>query len=92
MIYFKDDSGEIFAYDNDVDEKYIKDGLKKLTKEEVLAISTKNGEREKSLRIFELQRFLSQTDFKVMPDYDQPNEDIKKQRQEWRDEIRNLSK
>lgn len=41
-------------------------------------------------RIAELKRLLADTDFKVLPDYDEPNDDIKAQRQEWREEIRQL--
>lgn len=47
-------------------------------------------EEIKLLRITELKTMLSSTDFKVLPDYDQPNEEIKAQRQLWRDEIRSL--
>lgn len=41
-------------------------------------------------RITELKKMLTETDFKVLPDYDEPNEDIKSQRQAWREEIRQL--
>ena len=41
-------------------------------------------------RIAELTKLLSDTDFKVMPDYDKPIGDLKEQRQSWRDEIRAL--
>lgn len=42
------------------------------------------------VRIAELKRMLAETDFKAMPDYDQPNADILTQRQAWREEIRAL--
>ena len=45
---------------------------------------------QQQARIAELKQLLSDTDFKVLPDYDQPNGDIKAQRQAWRDEIRQL--
>lgn len=41
-------------------------------------------------RIAALQGLLSSTDHKVAIDYDKPNDDIKIQRQAWRDEIRAL--
>ena len=44
----------------------------------------------KILRINELKQFLASTDYKILPDYDKPNDDIKVQRQEWRNEIRIL--
>lgn len=45
---------------------------------------------ENQARIKELKRLLVESDFKVLPDYDQPNEDIKAQRQAWREEVRLL--
>lgn len=42
------------------------------------------------VRIIELKKLLGESDFKVLPDYDQPNEDIKTQRQAWREEVRQL--
>lgn len=44
----------------------------------------------KAKRIAELQGLLASTDHKVALDYDKPNDDIKVQRQAWRDEIRAL--
>jgi hypothetical protein len=41
-------------------------------------------------RIFELKQLLIDSDYKVLPDYNKPNEAIKAQRQVWRDEIRTL--
>jgi len=41
-------------------------------------------------RIAELKQFLNDTDFKVLPDYDKPDEGVKAQRQAWREEIRTL--
>jgi len=46
--------------------------------------------RNKRLRIAELKKLLADTDFKVLPDYDESNGDIKAQRQAWREEIRGL--
>lgn len=42
------------------------------------------------VRIAEIKKLLSDSDFKVMADYDKPNDDIKTQRQLWRNELRTL--
>lgn len=44
----------------------------------------------KEVRIAELKQFLKESDYKVLPDYDKPSEEIKVQRQAWREEIRAL--
>jgi hypothetical protein len=41
-------------------------------------------------RIAELKKLLNDSDYKVLPDYDKPDEDIVSQRQAWREEIRTL--
>ena len=41
-------------------------------------------------RIAELKQLLNDSDYKVLPDYDKPSEEIKAQRQAWREEIRTL--
>ena len=41
-------------------------------------------------RIAELKALLNNSDYKVLPDYDKPDEDIVAQRQAWREEIRTL--
>jgi hypothetical protein len=41
-------------------------------------------------RIAELKALLNNSDYKVLPDYDKPDEDIVSQRQAWRAEIRTL--
>jgi hypothetical protein len=41
-------------------------------------------------RIAELKRLLTNSDYKVLPDYDKDSEAIKAQRQAWRAEIRTL--
>jgi hypothetical protein len=45
---------------------------------------------EATKRIAELKQLLLDTDYKVLPDYDKPNDEIKTQRQAWREEIRAL--
>jgi hypothetical protein len=51
---------------------------------------TKLDEKARQERIEELKQLIANSDYKVLPDYDKPNEDIKVQRQAWRDEIRKL--
>jgi hypothetical protein len=41
-------------------------------------------------RIAELKALLTNSDYKVLPDYDKDSEAIKAQRQVWREEIRTL--
>jgi hypothetical protein len=41
-------------------------------------------------RIAELKALLTNSDYKVLPDYDKDSEAIKEQRQEWREEVRQL--
>jgi hypothetical protein len=47
-------------------------------------------EKETLQRIAELKKLLSESDFKVLPDYDKDVIAIKAQRQEWRNELRTL--
>jgi hypothetical protein len=46
--------------------------------------------KSNEIRIAEIKQLLSDSDFKVMADYDKPNDAIKTQRQLWRDELRAL--
>lgn len=46
--------------------------------------------RNKANRIAELKVLLTNSDYKVLPDYDKDSETIKTQRQAWREEIRTL--
>jgi hypothetical protein len=41
-------------------------------------------------RIAELKQLLTNSDYKVLPDYDKDSEAIKSQRQAWREEVRQL--
>lgn len=52
----------------------------------------KKAKAAKEARVSELHKLLSESDYKVMPDYDKPNAEIKAQRQAWRNEIRELLK
>jgi hypothetical protein len=51
-------------------------------------IAAEQEAQAKEQRIIELKRLLDDSDYKVLPDYDKPNDDIKAQRQAWREEIR----
>ena len=56
-----------------------------------ISINTAKQEADKSRqRIQELKQLLSNSDYKVMPDYDKTNDTILADRQAWRDEIRTL--
>ena len=46
--------------------------------------------KARKARVDELKQQLLDTDYKVLPDYDKPNDDVKTQRQAWREEIRML--
>jgi hypothetical protein len=53
-------------------------------------IAAEQAEQQREQRIAELKKLLTDSDYKVLPDYDKPSENIKAQRQAWRDEIRTL--
>jgi hypothetical protein len=53
-------------------------------------IAAEAAAQVRDARIAELKAFLAQTDHKVLPDYDKPDEAIVAQRQAARDEIREL--
>ncbi len=59
-------------------------------KDAELTTEEDKAQAKREQRIAELVRKLAATDHKAMPDYDKPNDEILKQRQEWRDEIREL--
>jgi hypothetical protein len=65
--------------DQYVDGQFINHGAPPFTDEE-----------RKQLRIAELKQLLTDSDYKVLPDYDKPDEGVKAQRQAWRLEIRTL--
>ena len=46
--------------------------------------------KARKARVDELKQQLLYTDYKVLPDYDKPSDDVKIQRQAWREEIRML--
>ena len=51
---------------------------------------TKAAKLQADKRIAELKQLLLDSDYKVLPDYDKPSDEIKAQRQAWRTEIRSL--
>jgi hypothetical protein len=53
-------------------------------------IAAEKEKQQTEQRIAELKRLLSDSDYKVMPDYDKPDAKIASDRQAWRDEIREL--
>jgi hypothetical protein len=53
-------------------------------------IAAEQEAQAREQRIAELKQLLIDSDYKVLPDYDKPNEAIKAQRQAWREEIRTL--
>jgi len=53
-------------------------------------IAAEKQQQDNENRITELKKLLSDSDYKVLPDYDKTNDDIVDQRQAWREEIRSL--
>ena len=53
-------------------------------------IQAEKDQAAKEARIAELKKLLTDSDFKVLPDYDQTDEKIVSDRQAWREEIRQL--
>jgi len=53
-------------------------------------IAAEQEAQAREQRITELKQLLADSDYKVLPDYDKASDDIKSQRQAWRDEIRTL--
>jgi hypothetical protein len=53
-------------------------------------LAAEKAQVEREARIAELKALLTESDYKVLPDYDKPDEVILEQRQAWREEIRNL--
>ena len=62
----------------------------KLTIKTAEELQVKRDEAKRDSRIKELKKLLTDSDHKVLPDYDKTDELIIQQRQEWRDAIRAL--
>lgn len=57
----------------------------------VEALVNEVAEQQKANRIAELKKLLADSDYKVAPDYDKPNNEIITQRKAWREEVRGLT-
>jgi hypothetical protein len=90
MRYFKNNKNEIYAIDKN-QTHLIKTDWEEISIKEVEVLTAPTAEQLKQERIYELEKLLKSSDYKVLPDYDKPNEDIKTQRQTWREEIRKLN-
>jgi DNA topoisomerase VI subunit A len=89
MKYFKDTKGEFFGVDFD-QEFLIKADWVEVTKADIDAANAPTSEQLKQQRISELKSLLADSDYKVLPDYDKPDDGVRAQRQAWREEIRQL--
>ena len=90
MNYFKDSDNEVFAYDDEqIKQGYSKD-LISITEEEMKVLTTyvPTREEEINLQIAEAMKYLVDTDYKVLPDYDKDSTEVKVKRQEAREFIR----
>jgi hypothetical protein len=89
MKYFKDIKGEFFGVDIG-QEFLIQSDWVEVTKADIDAANAPTSEQLKQQRISELKSLLANSDYKVLPDYDKPDDGIRAQRQAWREEIRKL--
>ena len=89
MRYFKNIKGEFFGID--VGQEYLnKPDTVEVTKADIDAANAPTSEQLKQQRISKLKSLLADSDYKVLPDYDKPDNGIRAQRQAWREEIRQL--
>ena len=89
MRYFKNIKGKFFGID--VGQEFlIKADWVEITKADIDAANAPTPEQIKQQRIYELKQLLKETDYKVLPDYDKPDNVIRAQRQAWREEIRQI--
>jgi hypothetical protein len=89
MKYFKDSTGKFFGVDIG-QEFLIQSDWVEVTKADIDAANAPTPEQLKLIRISELKQLLNESDYKVLPDYDKPDDGIRAQRQAWREEIRQL--
>jgi hypothetical protein len=90
MRYFINAKKEIYGVDTG-QEALIRPDWVEISEEKVAELTAPTAEQLKQERIYELQNLLKNSDYKVLPDYDQPNDEVKAQRQSWREEIRQLT-
>ena len=92
MIYYKDTQDSLYAYEDNVDSKYIKDGLISITEDEYISMITPTDEEvaeaNRLKSIAEAKQYLNDTDYKVMSDYDGNTDGILEARAKARATIR----
>jgi len=91
MRYFKNTINEFYAIDAG-QEFLIKADWLEVTTDDIEAANAPTPEQLKLIRLKELRSLLADSDYKVLPDYDKPDDGIRAQRQAWREEIRQLEK
>jgi hypothetical protein len=89
MRYFKNSKNEVYAIEPG-QETLVRDGWQEISLAQVAELTAPTPEQVKQERVFALQKLLRDSDYKVLPDYDKPNEQIRQQRQMWRNELRKL--
>ena len=94
MKHYKNNSGQVFGFDDDQLHLVTPD-MVEITLEEIDELNKPTPEQLKQHRIAELKQLLSASDFKVLPDYQATktqaeNDSIIAQRALWREEIRGL--
>jgi hypothetical protein len=89
MRYFKNTINEFYAIDAG-QEFLIKADWLEVTTDDIEAANAHTPEQLKLIRLKELRSLLADSDYKVLPDYDKPDDGIRAQRQAWREEIRVL--
>jgi hypothetical protein len=89
MRYFKNTINEFYAIDAG-QEFLIKADWLEVTTDDIEAANAPTPEQLKLIRLKELRSLLADSDYKVLPDYDKPDDGIRAQRQAWREEIRQL--
>jgi len=87
MRYFKNSRNEIYGIAPD-QEFLIREDWSEIPATEA---TTPSAAQKTIMRINELQSFLRETDYKILPDYDRPDPQLRQQRQAWRNEIRQLN-
>jgi hypothetical protein len=88
MRYFKN-SDQIFAVQMG-QEDIIQPDWVELSEGELASALSPTKTQARMGRIADLKQLLSDSDYKVAPDYDRPNEAVRAQRAAWRAELRSL--
>ena len=96
MKHYKNSNGQVFGFDNNRLHLVTPDMVEMTNAEfHEFCNPTPTPEQLKQARIAKLKQLLSNSDFKVLPDYqasktEAENKAVFEQRQAWRDEIREL--